>query len=320
MADRLLCVSVDLDGLECYHAIHGLPAVGGPQADLHVTVGLARLVELFDELGIRATLFVVGRDLLRDGCARVVSEAAAAGHEIANHTYSHPYDFSRLGGERSAREVELCAEQIRRVTARPPAGFRAPGYHIDDGVARILAEAGYLYDASLLPSPVYYAAKLAVMAAMRLTGRTSRAIAGGPGMTLAPNRPYRMGATYWLPGRGLVELPCTVVPGVRVPFIGTALAMMGERRALAAARVVSLKRFVGLELHAIDVMEAADLGGSELPRHQPDLRIALSRKRGTIRAVLRALLRSGFRAVTLERAARDLFGEPAQPGGAIHRS
>ncbi len=56
-------ISVDLDPLACYHAIHGLPPPAiGPE--LALVRWLPRFVELFAELGVRATFFVVGESMV----------------------------------------------------------------------------------------------------------------------------------------------------------------------------------------------------------------------------------------------------------------
>ena len=55
-------ISVDLDPVDCYYAIHGL---GVPRTRHHLDVVLdkclPRFLALFEELGVTATFFVVGR-------------------------------------------------------------------------------------------------------------------------------------------------------------------------------------------------------------------------------------------------------------------
>lgn len=304
---RLLCVSVDLDGPACYHAIHGLDPPDASLAGVHYTSGLNRFLELFAELGIKATIFAIGRDLGRPECADVLGSAIAAGHEAANHTMTHPYDFSLLDGRSIREEIEAAAGSIREATGARPLGFRAPGYHIDDGIASILAEAGYRYDASLLPSPPYYLAKVGVMAWMKLRGRTSRSVAGHAGMIVSPNRPYRMGRSYWREGSGLPELPCSVLPVVRIPLIGTTFSMAGAARSGWMARMAARMRYVGLEFHAIDMMDADTDGLAGLLDHQPDVRVPIESKRRAFGAVLRTLTDAGFESVTHAEAAQRLF-------------
>jgi hypothetical protein len=308
---RLLAVSVDLDGPGCYHAIHGLGPPGDHLLAVHYTAGLVRFLELLGEVGVRATLFAVGRDLERPACIEVIREAAAAGHEVANHTLDHHYGLTRMDAGIVRGEIDGGADRIREATGEPPAGFRAPGYHLSEVIVRILGESGYEYDASLLPSPPYYMAKVASMGWMWARRRRSGAIAGHPGMVLSPNRPFRMGRPFWLPGRGLPELPCTVVPAARIPFIGTSLALAGRDGAVAAARLVGHKRFVGLEFHALDLMDADLDGLRDVASHQPDLRVPLDRRRETFASVLRTLLGRGFEPVTLRDARARLF--PGQP-------
>jgi len=304
--ERILCVSVDLDGPACYHDIHGLEQPGEELADRHYARGLARFLDLFDELGIQATLFAIGRDLERPRCADILADACSRGHEAANHTMTHPYAFSRLGLDAARDEIRSAAELIRSASGRSPVGFRAPGYHIDDAIVSVLEELGYAYDASLLPSPAYYLAKVGVMTWMRATGRRSRAVAGHPGMTLSPSRPYRMGRSYWRRGSGLPELPCSVLPVVRVPFIGTTLSLSGPSRAAWMARIAARGRWVGLEFHPIDLMDASD-GLEALVGHQPDLRVGIDEKAATFRRVLGILLDAGFRSLTHVSAVNRLF-------------
>ena len=59
-------VSVDLDDVGCYHAIHGLPPPSQQQLGNVLERCLPRFLELFGQLNVLATFFVIGRDLARD--------------------------------------------------------------------------------------------------------------------------------------------------------------------------------------------------------------------------------------------------------------
>src|SRR5204863_1570294 len=90
-------VSVDLDAVACYFRIHGLPGAP-PEMARHAVLRrcLPRFAELFAEAGVKATFFVVGRDLVDDAEGRArLAALAALGHELANHTFTHPYDLVR---------------------------------------------------------------------------------------------------------------------------------------------------------------------------------------------------------------------------------
>jgi len=305
MTDRILSVSVDLDSPACYHAIHGLPPPDS-HPDSHYTDGLCRFLALFEEMGVKATLFAVGRDLERPACISVIRDASRAGHEVGNHTWSHDYSFAHLEEERIREEIAGGEERITEAVGTRPVGFRAPGYYVSDLVHELLRARAYGYDASILPSPPYFLLKASVMALMRLRGRRSGSVVGHPGLALSPNHPYRLGRPYWIPGRGLPELPCTTVPGLRIPFIGTTLALAGVKVSAAAARLAASKRFVGLEFHPIDLMEPRD-GLAALEPYRPDLRVPLDRRRETFRTVLRTLLDAGHDPITLAAARERLF-------------
>src|SRR5206468_2219500 len=106
-AERVASVSVDLDPVECYwriHALPGAPPEGARQAILRRC--LPRFAELFARHGARATFFVVARDLDEDAEGRALLAALARdGHELASHTYSHPYDLVRLPPQTIADEI-----------------------------------------------------------------------------------------------------------------------------------------------------------------------------------------------------------------------
>ena len=131
-------VSVDLDDLVCYHAIHGLPPPSDEQRGLVLERCLPRFLELFDELGVRATFFVIGRDLERDlksggAGAKLLQQALRAGHELANHSYAHSYDLVTKSSHEIFEDILRCDVLLRSIGARPQ-GFRAPGYTHDRNV------------------------------------------------------------------------------------------------------------------------------------------------------------------------------------------
>jgi peptidoglycan-N-acetylglucosamine deacetylase len=306
---RLCAVSVDLDEIPNYFAIHGLPPPRGPEGALVYDCALDRLGELAAELSIPLTLFVIGSDLARPQAAAKIAAAHARGFEIANHSLDHRYDLVRLGRAEIRRQIEEGARVIARVTGEVPAGFRAPGYTISDEVFDVLGELGVAYDSSVFPCPSYWAAKTAAIALIALRGRTSRSIVDTPAVLAAPTRPYRVGRPYWRRGRGLVELPVQVTRWSRLPFIGTYVTMGGPRMARLLTRMCVGEPLVNLELHGIDVLDATD-GLEALRAHQPDVRVSIGRKLEALRATVNELQRAGYEFTTLRRAAEALLPSP----------
>ena len=273
-------MSVDLDEIPNYFAIHGLPVPDGPESTLVYDVAVERLTGLAADLGVPLTLFAVGGDLARPGAASKLAAAHAAGCEVGNHTLDHRYDLVRLGRDAIRRQVHEGASAIERATGAAPTGFRAPGYTITDEVFDVLGELGVGYDASVFPCPAYYAAKAAKIGLISLRGRTSRSIVDTPAVLAAPTRPYRVGRPYHTKGRGLVELPVQVTRVARLPFIGTFVTNWGPAVATRLTRGCIGEPFVNLELHGIDVLDASD-GLEALRPHQPDVRVPTSGPRST---------------------------------------
>lgn len=308
-ARRSVAVSVDLDSVDCYFRIHGLGPAPAELRDVVLTRALPRAAALFAQLGVRATWFAVGADLDPAGAAlggdrapRGEALAAAratlralvgAGHELANHSYSHPYHLARLSPAQIADEVARCDRVLRALSGAPVLGFRSPGYDLSPALARALVDQGYRYDSSVFPAPPYYAAKAAVLAWQRVVGTRSGAVLTEPRALLAPRQPYRLDVDRpWRPGAGpLLELPISVTPHLRVPVIGTSLLLVtpGLGRRLLGA--LSGDALVNLELHGLDFADAAlDELPAALVARQPDLRVPWADKRARLAAALTDLL------------------------------
>ncbi|MGE0547306.1 MAG: polysaccharide deacetylase family protein [Kofleriaceae bacterium] len=314
-------VSIDLDGIACYYRIHGL---GPHPAELeHVILerALPRAAALFARRGIHVTWFVVGRDV--DGDAQLVDRGArvanadrlralaAAGDELGNHSYSHPYDLARYAPDAIDDEITSCDRVLRAITGGGIRGFRAPGYDLSPAMLDVLARLGYRYDSSMFPAPGYYAAKAVVLAALALRRRPSGAVMTNPRALVAPADPYRPAMTApWRRGQApVVELPVAVTPWTRVPAIGTSLIVAPElvRKRIVAA--MARRTMFNFELHGIDFADAAqDALPSALVARQPDLRVTIDDKLGRLETILDELQR-GWRITTLGEIATEVQRE-----------
>jgi peptidoglycan-N-acetylglucosamine deacetylase len=314
MARPLCSVSIDVDSIECYYRIH---ALGPPPAELHDVIWrrcVPRFAELLARRGLRATFFAVGRDLdveASGGPARAarvqLAELVRAGHEIGNHSYSHPYELARLSRSAIAEEIERAHRVLSDAAGAPVRGFRAPGYDLSADMLAELSRLGYHYDSSIFPAPGYYAAKAAVMGLMAVARRKSGAVLTNPRALLAPADPYRPDlAAPWRRGQAsLVELPIAVTPRTRVPVIGTNVLLAPDWLRARWLEAMRGRWFFNFELHAIDLADAdADGIPGQLVARQPDLRAPLARKLRALEAALDRLALD-FDVVTLgEVAAR----------------
>jgi peptidoglycan/xylan/chitin deacetylase (PgdA/CDA1 family) len=313
--ERLAALSVDLDEIRCYAAIHGLDAPWDDSAHAIYERAIDRFERLFADEGIPATFFVVGDDLDRPENAARIARLHARGHEIGNHSRSHLYDLTRRGAATIRAEIAGGIDAITRATGHAPTGFRAPGYTITDEVFAALAELGVRYDSSVFPCPAYFAAKSAAIGAIALRGRASHSVIDDPRVLTAPANPYFPGRPYWraqrhgASARGPIELPIELPIGVtrgvtgRLPYIGTDVVLGGERVARGLTAAIVGRPLVNLELHGIDLADAAEDGLGWLRPHQIDLRRTAREKEAALRAAIGAMRDAGYRFVTLDEAA-----------------
>lgn len=104
-----------------------------------VTPGLLTLLDAHDA---RATFFLIGRHVR--AYPKLAREIAARGHQIGNHTDSHP-NLALLSSQKITSELDQCRDAISSAVGRqprwmrPPFGFRGPNL---GGVVRKLGYAG----------------------------------------------------------------------------------------------------------------------------------------------------------------------------------
>lgn len=82
------------------------------------------MLDLLDRFEARATFFVIGGHAEKH--PHLLTEILSRGHEIANHTHTHPSGtFWAAGPSRIAEEIDRCAEWLRTGPDRPAREFRA---------------------------------------------------------------------------------------------------------------------------------------------------------------------------------------------------
>ena len=86
--------------------------------------GMPELLAALKSLDVPGTFFLVGKFAERYG--PITKTIAAAGHEIENHSYTHP-KLHTLWVEKIMRETERCNEVMANLTIRVPRFMRPPG-------------------------------------------------------------------------------------------------------------------------------------------------------------------------------------------------
>lgn len=99
------------------------------------------ILDVLKEAGVRSTFFLLGEWVRAN--PDEVRRMAAEGHEIANHSYSHPR-FSWLDAAAMREEILAAGEAVREVTGREGARFFRPPYGVYNGtLTGLLSELGY---------------------------------------------------------------------------------------------------------------------------------------------------------------------------------
>lgn len=111
----------------------------------------ARVIDLFDAAGVKATFFTLG--WVAERHPALIRRITAAGHELASHGYDHQRVFTFEPDEFRAdlRRARTALEDAGGVRVT---GYRAPSFSIDARTPwahAILAEEGYSYSSSVAP-------------------------------------------------------------------------------------------------------------------------------------------------------------------------
>lgn len=113
----------------------GLTFDDGPDPDI-----TPKVLDLLDRAGARATFFCIGR--LVEAHPDLAAEIVRRGHQVGNHTWSHPHAFACYLPGPQRREVLRAQEATERATGLVPTLFRAPAGFRNFFLERELCEIG----------------------------------------------------------------------------------------------------------------------------------------------------------------------------------
>ena len=274
-ARPIAAVSVDLDSVRTHLAGYGIETVGPERL---VEAAVERLLGLFRDQSVRATFFVVARDVAsRPGWLESVR---AEGHEIASHSMEHPMGFSRLDRARLHAELASSRAAVEDAAGVAVIGFRSPNWDVSGRVLAVAARAGYRYDASLLPTPLLIPARMLLAA----KSGSPRSLVQQP---LWPTSLRRLPHLVSTRGGPIAEVPVSVTPWTRWPIYHTIRYRTSDARfASLLDGLVRRSEPLSYPLHAIDVT-AVDEDGLDprLARH-PGAALRLDEKLGLMSRTL----------------------------------
>ncbi|MPZ16003.1 MAG: polysaccharide deacetylase family protein [Chloroflexi bacterium] len=108
------------------------------------TQGVRRLLNLFDDHGVKATFVINGMRV--EESPDLAREVQARGHEMASENYLHEYAVMHdVDDER--KSLQATVEAFNNVLGQPPTGYISPGHRPTPNTVPLLFDLGYRWDA-----------------------------------------------------------------------------------------------------------------------------------------------------------------------------
>jgi len=98
------------------------------------------ILDILDQYDVKTTFFLVG--FWAEKHPDLVAELVARGHEIGNHSATHPH-MAQMSEAQVREELRQCSELVRSITGKPTTLFRPPYGEYNDSVVRVSREEGY---------------------------------------------------------------------------------------------------------------------------------------------------------------------------------
>jgi hypothetical protein len=269
-------IQIDVDNIWCYLSDLGIS--DNSSIEVIYQESITRLLDLFDEFNIKATFFCIGNDALNPKVVPFLKRIVNNGHEVANHSLSHPQNFVQLNFKETKKEIEKSNSILEEASISNICGFKSPGWGINNYALDILTNLNYKYDSSIMPS--YFLPMLSIGRFILSGGVTTNKKFGNFSNSLKPLKPYPINKQVW-------EVPNSVIPIIRTPFHSTFIYLLGVNYFKFG---IDLIKFSNLPLtyvfHAIDLLpESID---KRLLRF-PAMKKTLSERYMIIRTILKQI-------------------------------
>jgi len=213
---NIASLSLDLDNKWSYMKTHG--DAGWESFPSYLDTVVPRTLQFLKERNLKITFFIVGQDAALEENREALVQISAANHEIGNHSFNHEPWLHLYSKTELETEFEKTEEAIARITNQKLVGFRGPGYSLSSTVLEVLAERGYEYDCSTLPTYIaplaraYYFFKSPEMSDEEREKR--KKLFGKFADGFQSLKPYK-----WQIGeKSLVEIPVTTLPVFKTPI------------------------------------------------------------------------------------------------------
>ena len=98
------------------------------------------ILNILDRYDVKTTFFLVG--FWAEKHPDLVAELVSRGHEIGNHSATHPH-MNSLTRAQMAEELRRCSDLVQSITGTPTTLFRPPYGEYNDDVVLVSRELGY---------------------------------------------------------------------------------------------------------------------------------------------------------------------------------
>jgi peptidoglycan-N-acetylglucosamine deacetylase len=99
-----------------------------------------QILDIFSEVNGKATFFMIGEQIER--FPEIAKKALELGHEIGNHTFTHP-KLSQLSREECFEEIKQTETLIKELVGGKSVVFRPPYLDFNDEIVSVLSQMGY---------------------------------------------------------------------------------------------------------------------------------------------------------------------------------
>lgn len=150
--NRLNAMTVDV---EDYFHVSAFESVISPSDWSSITPRVGdnthRLIDLFNEHGVKATFFTLG--WVAEHCPDVVKRIVDEGHELGSHGSNHRRTTTMTRDE-VFEDIRVSKDKLEQASGKALLGYRAPSFSINktnEWVFDILVELGFKYSSSTYP-------------------------------------------------------------------------------------------------------------------------------------------------------------------------
>lgn len=259
-----------------------------------------RFMAIADKYGFKYSIYVIGKDLETEKNKRAVRQWSKTGHEIGNHSWSHPLSLGALPEDQIKDQIGKAHEIIAETVGEAPKGFIAPGWSTSGRVVKTLLGLGYEYDTSVFPSLLLYPS-LAKMLLNQFGSDRFRSVLRRRDLHL-PIFGRRNAHILSAGKRSMVSLPLPTNKW-RIACWHTTAFVFGEARHLKLLRqcLETLDSFYYL-VHPADLVGAEDLD-PDRKSHMERMDQSLDYKIELLEKMIEAIIESGRQIVTMRELA-----------------